>query len=117
MFVLLRMCGGANGPQLQEVAVEGLISFIRQPTFVIEMYVNYDCDPLLRNVFEEVGKLLCKAAFPAAPGPMTPVQLQAFEGLVSMITTIADNVEVDKAPDHDAYAVDVSEFRLFWTER
>ncbi|XP_039817791.1 ARF guanine-nucleotide exchange factor GNL2-like [Panicum virgatum] len=117
MFVLLRVCGGANGPQLQEVAVEGLISFIRQPTFVIEMYVNYDCDPLLRNVFEEVGKLLCKAAFPAAPGPMTPVQLQAFEGLVSMITTIADNVEVDKAPDHDAYAVDVSEFRLFWTER
>ncbi|KAF8678571.1 hypothetical protein HU200_046187 [Digitaria exilis] len=118
MFVLLRVCGGANGPQLQEVAVEALISFIRQPTFVIEMYVNYDCDPLLRNVFEEVGKLLCKAAFPApSSGPMTAVQLQAFEGLVNMITTIADNVEVDKAPDHDAYAVDVSEFRLFWTER
>ncbi|CAL5091532.1 unnamed protein product [Urochloa decumbens] len=116
MFVLLPVCGGAAGPQLQEVAVEGLISFIRQPTFVIEMYVNYDCDPLLRNVFEEVGKLLCKAAFPAG-GPMSPVQLQAFEGLVNMITTIADNVEVDKAPDHDAYAVDVSEFRLFWTER
>ncbi|XP_039853782.1 ARF guanine-nucleotide exchange factor GNL2-like [Panicum virgatum] len=117
MFVLLRVCGGANGPHLQEVAVEGLVSFIRQPTFVIEMYVNYDCDPLLRNVFEEMGKLLCKAAFPASPGPMTAVQLQAFEGLVNMITTIADNVEVDKAPAHDAYAVDVSEFRLFWTER
>ncbi|XP_072148427.1 ARF guanine-nucleotide exchange factor GNL2 [Setaria viridis] len=117
MFVLLKVCGGANGPQLQEVAVEGLISFIRQPTFVIEMYVNYDCDPLLRNVFEEVGKLLCKAAFPSSPGPMTAVQLQAFEGLVNMITTIADNVEVDKAPDTDAYAVEVSEFRLFWTER
>ncbi|CAN6181156.1 unnamed protein product [Urochloa humidicola] len=119
MFVLVPVCGGAAGPQLQEVAVEGLISFIRQPTFVIEMYVNYDCDPLLRNVFEEVGKLLCKAAFPAASaaGPMSPVQLQAFEGLVNMITTIADNVEVDKAPDHDAYAVDISEFRLFWTER
>ncbi|CAN6196814.1 unnamed protein product [Urochloa humidicola] len=119
MFVLVPVCGGAAGPQLQEVAVEGLISFIRQPTFVIEMYVNYDCDPLLRNVFEEVGKLLCKAAFPAASaaGPMSPVQLQAFEGLVNMITTIADNVEVDKAPDHDAYAVDISEFRLFWIER
>ncbi|OEL36569.1 ARF guanine-nucleotide exchange factor GNL2 [Dichanthelium oligosanthes] len=116
MFVLLPVCSGANGPQLQEVAVEGLISFCRQPTFVIEMYVNYDCDPLLRNVFEEVGKLLCKAAFPAS-GPMATVQLQAFEGLVNMITTIADNVEVDKAPDHDAYAVDVSEYRLFWTER
>jgi brefeldin A-resistance guanine nucleotide exchange factor 1 len=117
LFVLLKLCGGANGPQLQEVAVEGLISFIRQPTFVIEVYVNYDCDPLLRNVFEEVGKLLCKAAFPSSPGPMSAVQQQAFEGLVNMITTIADNVEVDKAPETDAYAVDVSEFRLFWTER
>ncbi|CAD6267809.1 unnamed protein product [Miscanthus lutarioriparius] len=116
MFVLLRVCGGGNGPQLQEVAVEGLISFCRQPTFVIEMYVNYDCDPLLHNVFEEVGKLLCKAAFPVS-GPMTTIQLQAFEGLVNMITTIADNVEIDKTPEHDAYAVDVSEFRLFWTER
>jgi len=116
MFVLLRVCGGGNGPQLQEVAVEGLISFCRQPTFVIEMYVNYDCDPLLHNVFEEVGKLLCKAAFPVS-GPMTTIQLQAFEGLVNMITTIADNVEIDKTPEHDAYAVDVSEFRLFWIER
>ena len=116
VFVLLRVCGGGNGPQLQEVAVEGLISFCRQPTFVIEMYVNYDCDPLLHNVFEEVGKLLCKAAFPVS-GPMSTIQLQAFEGLVNMVTTIADNVEIDKTPDHDAYAVDVSEFRLFWTER
>lgn len=117
MFVLLRVCGGGgNGPALQEVAIEGLISFCRQPTFVIEMYVNYDCDPLLHNVFEEVGKLLCKAAFPAS-GPMSTIQLQAFEGLVNMITTIADNVEIDRTPEHDAYAVDVSEFRHFWTER
>ncbi|KAL6622803.1 hypothetical protein ACP70R_032682 [Stipagrostis hirtigluma subsp. patula] len=116
MFVLLRVGGGAGGPQLQEVAIEGLISFCRQPTFVIEMYVNYDCDPLLHNVFEEVGKLLCKAAFPTS-GPMSTVQLQAFEGLVNMITTIADNIEVDRAPDHSAYAIDVSEYRLFWTDR
>ncbi|KAG8077740.1 hypothetical protein GUJ93_ZPchr0007g6421 [Zizania palustris] len=80
------------------------------------MYVNYDCDPLLRNVFEDVGKLLCKAAFPAS-SPVTTVQFQAFEGLVNMITTIADNVEVDKAPDQDTYNVDISEYRLFWVER
>ncbi|EEC76666.1 hypothetical protein OsI_14634 [Oryza sativa Indica Group] len=116
MYVLLRLCGGGGGAQLQEVAIEGLISFCRQPTFVIEMYVNYDCDPMLRNVYEEVGKLLCKAAFPAS-SPMTTVQLQAFEGLVNMLTTIADNVEVDKAPDHAAYAVDISDYRLFWVER
>ncbi|KAK3133959.1 hypothetical protein QOZ80_6AG0543280 [Eleusine coracana subsp. coracana] len=116
-FVLLRVGAGAGGPQLQEVAVEGLISFCRQPTFVVEMYVNYDCDPLLRNVYEEVGRMLCKTAFPVPGGGqmMGAVQTQAFEGLVNMITTIADNVEVDKAPA--TYAVDVSEYRLFWTDR
>ncbi|KAL6842095.1 hypothetical protein ACP4OV_028074 [Aristida adscensionis] len=120
LYVLLRVGGGGSGPQLQEVAIEGLISFCRQPTFVIEVYVNYDCDPLLRNVFEEVGKLLCKAAFPASgagAGPMSAVQLQAFEGLVNMLTTIADNVEVDRAPDLAAYALHISEYRLFWTDR
>ncbi|KAI4965898.1 hypothetical protein ZWY2020_047889 [Hordeum vulgare] len=107
MYVILRVGGGANGMQLQEVAIEGLISFCRQPTFVIEMYVNYDCDPLMRNVYEEVGKLLCKAAYPLS-NPMTTVQLQAFEGLVNMITTIADNVEVEKAPEQEAYNVEIS---------
>uniref|UniRef100_A0A0D9W1V7 SEC7 domain-containing protein n=1 Tax=Leersia perrieri TaxID=77586 RepID=A0A0D9W1V7_9ORYZ len=116
-YVLLRLGAGGGGPQLQEVAVEGLISFCRQPTFVIEMYVNYDCDPLMKNVYEEVGKLLCKAAFPASTPMLNTVQLQAFEGLVNMLTTIADNVEVDKAPDQSAYAVDISDYRLFWTER
>ncbi|XP_037417802.1 ARF guanine-nucleotide exchange factor GNL2-like [Triticum dicoccoides] len=116
MYVILRVGGGASGLQLQEVAIEGLISFCRQPTFVIEMYVNYDCDPLMRNVYEEVGKLLCKAAYPLS-NPMTTVQLQAFEGLVNMITTIADNVEVEKAPDQEAYNVEISEYRLFWLER
>ncbi|VAH62431.1 unnamed protein product [Triticum turgidum subsp. durum] len=116
MYVILRVGSGASGMQLQEVAIEGLISFCRQPTFVIEMYVNYDCDPLMRNVFEEVGKLLCKAAYPLS-NPMTTVQLQAFEGLVNMITTIADNVEVEKAPDQEAYNVEISEYRLFWLER
>uniref|UniRef100_R7WDK0 Uncharacterized protein n=1 Tax=Aegilops tauschii TaxID=37682 RepID=R7WDK0_AEGTA len=116
MYVILRVGSGASGMQLQEVAIEGLISFCRQPTFVIEMYVNYDCDPLMRNVYEEVGKLLCKAAYPLS-NPMTTVQLQAFEGLVNMITTIADNVEVEKAPDQEAYNVEISEYRLFWLER
>ncbi|XP_072951847.1 ARF guanine-nucleotide exchange factor GNL2 [Typha angustifolia] len=115
-YVLLRIATGVNGIQLQEVAIEGIISFCRQPTFVIEMYVNYDCDPLRHNVFEEVGKLLCKTAFPVI-NPMTATQVQAFEGLVNVITTIADNVEIDRIPERDLYNIDVSEYQPFWIER
>lgn len=80
------------------------------------MYVNYDCDPIRHNVFEDVGKLLCKTAFPLT-GPMSPMQAQAFEGLVIIIRNIADGIETDNVPHGDAYELDVSEYRPFWTER
>lgn len=118
-YVLLRIAGGSFTHHLQEVAVEGIIGFCHQPNFVIETYVNYDCDPLRHNIFEDVGKLLCKIAFPAA-NPMSPLQIQAFEGVVTFITTIADRIEVDEAPDRAAYAIDAAaaaDYRPFWVEK
>ncbi|KAM6555329.1 hypothetical protein CsatB_002348 [Cannabis sativa] len=64
-FVLLRVPTTQGvSLQLQEVSLEGIINFCRQPTFIIEIYENYDCDPLCRNIFEDIGKLLCKHSFP-----------------------------------------------------
>ncbi|KAJ0971279.1 hypothetical protein J5N97_019238 [Dioscorea zingiberensis] len=115
-YVLLRIATGGNGVQLQEVAVESIVSFCQQPTFVVEMYVNYDCDPLRGNVFEEVGKLLCKTAFPGAT-PMSGMQVQAFEGLTAVVRTIADGTDLDDPPDKDDYNIEISEFKPFWLER
>lgn len=116
-FVLLRAASLANSVQLQEVAVEGIINFCRQPTFIIEVYVNYDTDPIFGNVFEDVGKLLCMHAFPAN-GPFTSLQVQAFEGLIVILQNIADNVdkEDDSSPS-GPYPVEVSEYRPFWEEK
>nr|XP_010923313.3 LOW QUALITY PROTEIN: ARF guanine-nucleotide exchange factor GNL2 [Elaeis guineensis] len=115
-YVLLRIAAGGSGVQLQEVAIEGILGFCRQPTFVIEMYVNYDCDPIRHNVFEEIGKLLCKIAFPVT-NPMSPMQVQAFEGLVTVITTIADSIEVEQVPDRGSYSTDVPDYKPFWVGR
>ncbi|CAL9779691.1 unnamed protein product [Musa acuminata subsp. burmannicoides] len=115
-YVMLRIAAGSNGAQLQEVAVEGITSFCHQPNFVIETYVNYDCDPLRHNVLEEAARLLCKIAFPVGT-PMSPLQIQAFGGIVTIITTIADNIEVDQAPDREAYNIDVSDYKPFWVEK
>ncbi|CAK9152750.1 unnamed protein product [Ilex paraguariensis] len=116
-FVLLRGTSSRIPIQLQEVAVEGIINFCRQPTFIMEVYVNYDCDPIFRNVFEEIGKLLCKHAFPTG-GPLTSLQVQAFEGLAVIIHNIADNVdkEDDSSPS-GPYTIEVSEYRPFWEEK
>ncbi|XWS26881.1 hypothetical protein CRYUN_Cryun26dG0068200 [Craigia yunnanensis] len=92
-------------------------NFFRQPTFIIEAYANYDCEPICRNVFEEVGKLLCKQAFPGT-GPMTTLQVQAFEGLVIMIHNISDNIDKeDDSSTSEPYPVEITEYRPFWLDK
>ncbi|XP_022755059.1 ARF guanine-nucleotide exchange factor GNL2-like [Durio zibethinus] len=116
-FVLLRIASPGASMQLQQVALEAIINFFRQPTFVIEAYANYDCNPICRNVFEEVGKLLCKQAFPGT-GPMTTLQVQAFEGLVIMIHNISDNIDKeDDSSTSEPFPVEITEYRPFWVDK
>ncbi|KAL2478990.1 ARF guanine-nucleotide exchange factor GNL2 [Forsythia ovata] len=116
-FVLFRIVSPGSSLQLQEVAVEGLINFCRQPTFIIEVYVNYDCDPTFRNVFEETGKLLCKYAFPTS-GLSTSIQIQALEGLVVIFHNIADHIDKENDPSPTGpYPVEISGYRPFWEEK
>ncbi|KAL5975520.1 hypothetical protein ACLOJK_019844 [Asimina triloba] len=114
-YVLFKVPTAGSSFQLQEVALEGIIGFCRQPTFVIEAYVNYDCDPICRNMFEDIGKLLCRYAFPTN-SPLTTMQVQAFEGLVAIIHNIADNIDGSHPPG-PVKPVDVSEYRPFWLEK
>ncbi|XP_020673315.1 ARF guanine-nucleotide exchange factor GNL2 isoform X2 [Dendrobium catenatum] len=116
IYVLLKIAKGSYGSQLQEVAVEGITSFCRQPNFIMEIYVNYDCDPIRHNVLEEIVKLLCKTAYPMS-SPISSMQLQAFEALISIIHNIADGIKIHHALSRDAYAIDDSTFKPFWLER
>ncbi|KAK6944992.1 Mon2/Sec7/BIG1-like, HUS domain [Dillenia turbinata] len=116
-YVLFRIATFGAMPQLQEVALEGIINFCRQPTFTMEMYVNYDCDPVCRNVFEEIGKLLCKNAFPAG-NTLSCLQIQAFEGLIVIIHSIADSIEEEvNLSSFEPYPVTIKEYRPFWEEK
>lgn len=114
--MLLRVAAHGSTRQLQEVALEGIINFCRQPTFVVEVYVNYDCDPVCRNVIEEIGKLLCKHSFPTN-GPLTTSQMQAFEGLVTMIHNIAEHTDKGDSSPTGPYPVEITEYRPFWEEK
>ncbi|XP_027066620.2 ARF guanine-nucleotide exchange factor GNL2-like [Coffea arabica] len=115
-FVLFRAANLGSSPQLQELATEAIVNFCRQSTFIIEVYVNYDCDPIFGNAFEEIGRLLCKHAFPTG-GPLTSLQVQAFEGLVLVIHNIAENIdkEDDTCPS-GPYPVEITEYTPFWEE-
>ncbi|TKY44659.1 ARF guanine-nucleotide exchange factor GNL2 [Spatholobus suberectus] len=115
-YVLIRIATFGSTIPLQEVAVEGIINFCRQPTFIMEVYANYDCDPCSRNVFEEVGRLLCKHSF-ALNGHLTSLHIQAFEGLLIMIHNIADNIDKDGSTGPlGPHTIQLPEYRPFWEE-
>ena len=107
---------GSSSLQLKEVALESVINFCRQPTFVFEVYINYDCNIIFRDVFEDIGRLLCKHAFPSGTS-LSTLQIQAFEGLVIMIHNIADHVDGEDVPSSSGpYPVEITEYRPFWDE-
>ncbi|XP_074312123.1 ARF guanine-nucleotide exchange factor GNL2 [Silene latifolia] len=116
VYVLFRIATYGSTVQYQEVAMEGIINLCRQPKFLIETYVNYDCAFTSSNIFENMGKLLCKQAFPVS-NPLTSLQLQAFEGLVIIIHRIADKINPgDVDLSFDPYPVEINEFSPFWDE-
>lgn len=115
-YVLFRVAFLGSSMPLQEVAVEGIINFCRQPTFIVEVYANYDCDPFCRNVFEEVSRLLCKHSF-TANGHLNSLNIQAFEGLLIMIHNIADNIEKDESIPLGPYPIQLNEYKPFWEEK
>ncbi|KAI3711629.1 hypothetical protein L1987_70168 [Smallanthus sonchifolius] len=121
VYVLFKTLNQGYSVLLQELALEGIINFCRHPTFLIEVYLNYDCDPLSYNVFEDIGKYFCKHAFlsggGAQSGTATWLQLQAFDGLTVLIHNIADNVDKQQGMSPKGpYPVEISEYKPFWEE-
>lgn len=57
--------------EMKEMALEAIVQLWRIPSFVTELYINYDCDYYCANLFEELTKLLSKVLNrgPGAAGP------------------------------------------------
>lgn len=50
--------------EMKEMALEALVQLWRIPSFVTELYINYDCDFYCSNLFEDLTKLLSKVTSP-----------------------------------------------------
>lgn len=50
--------------EMKEMALEAIVQLCRIPSFVTELYINYDCDYYCANLFEELTKLLSKVLNP-----------------------------------------------------
>ncbi|KAF6156060.1 hypothetical protein GIB67_010984 [Kingdonia uniflora] len=77
--------------QQQEVAMEALVDFCRQKTFMVEMYANLDCDITCNNVFEDLSNLLSKSVYPVNC-PLSTMHIPALDGLITVIQGMAERI-------------------------
>ncbi|XP_028323608.1 Golgi-specific brefeldin A-resistance guanine nucleotide exchange factor 1 isoform X2 [Gouania willdenowi] len=70
--------------EMKETALEALVQLWRIPSFVTELYINYDCDFYCTNMFEDLTKLLSKNAFPVS-GQLYTTHLLSLEALLTVI--------------------------------
>ncbi|XP_074814623.1 Golgi-specific brefeldin A-resistance guanine nucleotide exchange factor 1 isoform X6 [Natator depressus] len=70
--------------EMKEMALEAIVQLWRIPSFVTELYINYDCDYYCSNLFEDLTKLLSKNAFPVS-GQLYTTHLLSLEALLTVI--------------------------------
>ncbi|CAL9008088.1 unnamed protein product [Prunus brigantina] len=112
--VILRLAQSRYGAsyQQQEVAMEAVVDFCRQKTFMVEMYANLDCDITCSNAFEDFANLLSKSAFPVN-FPLSSIHILALDGLIAIIQGMAErsgNGSVSSAET----LTNLEEYTPFW---
>ncbi|ERE78833.1 golgi-specific brefeldin A-resistance guanine nucleotide exchange factor 1, partial [Cricetulus griseus] len=81
--------------EMKEMALEAIVQLWRIPSFVTELYINYDCDYYCANLFEDLTKLLSKLLITGTEQfnqkPKKGIQFLQEKGL---LTIPMDNTEV-----------------------
>ncbi|EPS71757.1 hypothetical protein M569_02992, partial [Genlisea aurea] len=115
--VLFRVAEGNYGSsyRLQEVAMEALVDFCRQPTFVSELYANYDCDLSCNDLFEGIADLLSRNAVPVS-SQLSSVNILALDGLIVLLHSMVDRIGLDTS-DVGKSLQEIPEAKPFWTLR
>lgn len=85
--------GGSRKPDAREAMVESLGALSRIPSFLIELYVNYDCEVDRSDLCEDLIGLLSRNAFPdSATWSTTNVPPLCLDSLLGYIQFIADRL-------------------------
>ena len=98
----LGMEGGARKPDAREAMVESIGALARIPSFMVELYVNYDCDVDRSDLCEDMVGLLSRNAIPdSATWSTTSVPPLCLDALLGYVQFIAERL--DDVPISDGY--------------
>lgn len=85
--------GGSRKPDAREAMVESIGALARIPTFMVELFVNYDCDIDRGDLCEDMVGLLSRNAFPdSATWSTTNVPPLCLDALLGYVQSIADRL-------------------------
>lgn len=94
--------GGSRKPDTREAMVESIGALARIPSFLVELYVNYDCEVDRSDLCEDMIGLLSRNAFPdSATWSTTNVPPLCLDSLLGYIQFVADRR--DDVPSFEGY--------------
>ena len=86
--------GGARKPDAREAMVENLGAMVRIPSFMAELFVNYDCQIDRHDISLDIIGLLARNAFPdSATWSTVNVPPLCLDALLGFVQSIADRLE------------------------
>ncbi|KAK3398501.1 hypothetical protein B0T20DRAFT_411273 [Sordaria brevicollis] len=90
--------GGARKPDARQAMVENIGVLVRMPSFMVELFVNYDCDEDRVDLCEDLIGLLARNALPdSATWSTTSVPPLCLDALLRFIQYIAERL--DQVPE------------------
>ncbi|KAF7591223.1 GDP/GTP exchange factor for ARF [Aspergillus hancockii] len=94
--------GGSRRPEAREAMVESIGVLARIPSFMVELFINYDCDVDRADLCEDMVGLLSRSAFPdSATWSTTNVPPLCLDALLGYIQFIHDRL--DEEPVQEGY--------------
>jgi brefeldin A-resistance guanine nucleotide exchange factor 1 len=86
--------GGARKPDAREAMIENLGGLVRIPSFMAELFVNFDCETDRMDVCMDIIGLLSRNAFPdSATWSTVNVPPLCLDALLGFIQSIADRLD------------------------
>ncbi|KAF7869708.1 hypothetical protein EAF04_004492 [Stromatinia cepivora] len=94
--------GGSRKPDAREAMVESVGALARIPSYMVELYVNYDCEVDRGDICEDMVGLLSRNAIPdSATWSTTSVPPLCLDALLGYVQFIADRLNDE--PKRDGY--------------
>ena len=86
--------GGTRRPEAREAMVESIGTLVRMPSFMVELFVNYDCEVDRQDLCEDMIGLLSRNAFPdSASWSTTNVPPLCLDSLLSFVQFVSERLD------------------------